>query len=468
MARYRQEKSLYEAAGLPVYLDEKLYSDIGYLPLNEAASFGRLRLMDGAELPSPRDIVLYRALPNEIPRVAGIITDVPQTPLSHVNLRAVQDKVPNAFVKHASEQENIKRLIGKPVSYRVTANGYEIREATTEELDKHFASLRPTQPQSPKRDLTITSVPSLNEITFGQSTAFGVKAANVAAMRKFGMPEGTVPDGFAVPFYFYDAFMKQNNFYEYARQLIARADFRENQEVRQTELAKFRTMIQKATMPADLADALAKVQASFPTNIPIRCRSSSNSEDLPGFNGAGLYDSSTHRPGEGHLAVTIQKVYASLWNLRAFEEREFYRIDHFATAMAVLLHPNFDDERANGVAVTRDILYQTQRNGYVNVQTGEDLVTNPEAQSIPEEVLLGWTVRDGQRYVRQSNRLPTDARILSDAQLNSLRTFLDKIHEEFAKLYNVSVDAPTFAMDIEFKITKDGRLAVKQARPWVY
>ena len=468
LARYQLEKNMYEAAGLPVYLDEKLYSDIGFLPLNEAASFGRLRLMDGNELPSPRDIVLYRQLPNEIPRVAGMITDVPQTPLAHVNLRAVQDKVPNAFIKRASELESIKGLIGKPVSYKVTANGYELRAATTAEMDQHFASLRPAEPQSPKRDLAITTVLPLGEIAFAQSTAFGVKAANLAAMRKFGLPEGTVPDGFAVPFYFYDAFMRHNNFYDYARKLIGRADFREKQEVRETELTKFRQMIEKGTMPADLMAALAKTQASFPTNSGIRCRSSSNSEDLPGFNGAGLYDSFTHRPDEGHLASSIQQVYASLWNLRAFEEREFYRIDHFATAMAVLLHSNFDDERANGVAVTRDILYQTARNGYVNVQLGEDLVTNPEAQSIPEEVLLGWTVRDGQRYVRQSNRLPDGTRLLSSTHLSNLRGLLEKIHVEFAKLYGASADASKFAMDVEFKITKAGQLVVKQARPWVY
>ncbi len=36
----------------------------------------------------------------------------------------------------------------------------------------------------------------------------------------------------------------------------------------------------------------------------------------------------------------------------------------------------------------------------------------------------------------------------------------------FAKLYAAQSDAP-FAMEIEFKVTSDGRLAIKQARPWV-
>ena len=99
-----------------------------------------------------------------------------------------------------------------------------------------------------------------------------------------------------------------------------------------------------------MLDALQSMHESFPPGTPMRCRSSTNNEDLPGFNGAGLYDSYTHRPDEGHIAKTIKQVWASLWTYRAFEERDFYRVDHLQTAMGVLVHPNYDDELANGVA----------------------------------------------------------------------------------------------------------------------
>ena len=39
-----------------------------------------------------------------------------------------------------------------------------------------------------------------------------------------GFPQGTVPDGFAIPFYFYDEFMKHNRFYERIAQLLADPD----------------------------------------------------------------------------------------------------------------------------------------------------------------------------------------------------------------------------------------------------
>ena len=88
LIRYREEKQLYDEAPFRVYLDEDLFGDIDYLPLNPGESFGRLRIMELDEYPRPREIVLYRSLPNEMPRSAGIITEVRQTPLSHVNLRA--------------------------------------------------------------------------------------------------------------------------------------------------------------------------------------------------------------------------------------------------------------------------------------------------------------------------------------------------------------------------------------------
>ncbi len=463
---YNREKAYYDAAEFPVYFEDDLYANIGYLPLNQAASFGRLRMLETDERPSPRDIVICKTLPNEMSRVAGVITGVRQTPLSHVNLRAVQDKVPNAFIAKAWQNKDIAPLIGRYIYYEVNADGFAIREATFKEVETHFADLRPSKAQEPARDLSATKVLPLDGIGFADAARFGVKTANIATLRTLGFPEVTVPNGVGVPLYFYDAFMKHNGFYAEAEALLKDSEFQDNYDTREAELKGFRERIEKGEMPTWMMDALSELQNSFPEGTSLRCRSSTNNEDLPGFSGAGLYDSYTHHPEEGHLSKSIKQVFASLWNFRAFEAREFYRINHFATAMGVLVHPNFANELANGVAVTDDVVYQTVGNYYLNTQVGEDLVTNPEQQSIPEEVLMDWWDSTNYRVVKTSNRTEDNKRILTDAYLHELSRYLMVIHNKFSQLYGPAGQTADFAMEIEFKITNEGKLSIKQARPW--
>ena len=161
-----------------------------------------------------------------------------------------------------------------------------------------------------------------------------------------------------------------------------------------------------------------------------------------------------------------------MWNFRAFEEREFYRIDHSSAAMGVVIHPSYRDELANGVAVTQNIFNPFVTGFYVNVQVGEDMVTNPDSQSIPEEFLIteqnmtGTLVREIQ-YINLSNRLSNGETVLSEVQINQFAEYLNRIHDHFARMYGYENDDIEFAMEIEFKITSDGVLIVKQARPWV-
>ena len=463
---YNREKIYYDAAEFPVYFEDDLYANIGYLPLNQAASFGRLRVLEADERPTVQDIVICKTLPNEMPRVAGVITGARQTPLSHVNLRAIQDKVPNAFITKAWENDAIAPLIGKYVYYSVNADGFEIREATLKEVETHFADLRPSKTQKPERDLSVTKVLRLDNIGFADSSRFGVKTANLATLRTFGFPEGTVPNGFGIPFYFYDEFMKHNGFYEKIESLLRDPVFQSEQDTKEAELKKFRAEIKDGEMSKWMMDALSDLQSEFSEGTSLRCRSSTNSEDLPGFSGAGLYDSYTHNPDEGHLSKSVKQVFASLWNYRAFEARDFYRIDHIATAMGVLVHPNFESELANGVAVSDDVVYQTTGNYYLNTQVGEDLVTNPEEQSVPEEILLDWWDSNNYRVVTSSNRISDNKRILTREYLRQLSFYLGTVHNKFRPLYSSVSRTNEFSMEIEFKITSNGKLLIKQARPW--
>ena len=196
------------ASRIPLLFDADIFGDTTFQALNPGIGMGRLRALDADDRPHPRDIVLYETLPNELPRVAGILSTVPQTPLSHVNLRAVQNRIPNAFIRDAATTATITALLDSYVRYEVTKDGYTLRAATKAEVGTHYESARPAQPQTPKRDLSVTTITPLSQVGFTDWTAFGVKAANVAELGKLAFPTGTVPTGFAIPFSFYDEFMK--------------------------------------------------------------------------------------------------------------------------------------------------------------------------------------------------------------------------------------------------------------------
>lgn len=464
---YQNNISLYQSSRVSVVFETDVYAGINYWGLNQTEGYGFFRQMMPSEVPDSRDIVLYDYLPNSMPRVGGVISSFIQTPLSHVNLRAIDDNIPNAFIRNPLDIDSIADLLNHYIYFKTYQSGYEIREATLQEVNAWYENRRPINEQTPPLNLSYTSILSLNNITFKMSDGFGAKTSNLATMRTFGFQEGTIPDGFGIPFYFYQEFMKHNGLFEVVENMIQQPDFIDDRNVRDTKLAQLRTQIKASSMPEWMMSELYQMQNSFPLGTSIRCRSSTNNEDLPEFSGAGLYDSKTHHPHEGHITKTIKQVFASLWNLRAFEEREFYRVDHFAASMGVLCHPNFEDEKVNGVGVSADPVYDTHDNFYINSQLGEELITNPTT-TYPEELLLKRFSNTGNIFsvIQYSSLLEGQTLLMTDEQITLLRDYLAVIHDKFALLYHAE-DNPTFAMDIEFKIDSTNQLSIKQARPWV-
>ncbi len=472
---FNAERDEFEQNGVNTILTEEIFAHVSYSPLNLGVGFGKLRLLDGSssQPASITDIVIFKTLPNDLSHVAGVLSEEPQTPLSHINLKAKQNDTPNAYLRGASSDERIVPLLENIVRFEVTADDIEVRRATTQEMEEFLNDQRPGTAQIPVRDLIRQQIVALDNIGHADFTSVGAKAANVAELRKFLEP-GIVPNGFAVPFYFYDQFMIENGFYDEIRDIIKDNVFKNNPQVREQHLKDIRKMIKRADIPSPLYSKLGDMHARFPENVTPRCRSSTNNEDLVGFNGAGLYNSYTHRKDEGHISKSIKQVWASLWTYRAFEERQFYRIDHFHTAMGVLVHPNFDDERANGVALTKNIYFPSFKGFYINVQIGEALVTNPGPNVIPEELLIMEDVDQSSPgsityeiiRIRNSSLSELGKPILSEAQIQLLTRQMELIQEHFKQIYRPE-NEETFAMDLEFKIDKLNQLVIKQARPWV-
>lgn len=65
----------FEGSRIDVVLESDVFAEINYIPFHEAEGYGFFKHMqDLNETPGSRDIVLYDALPNSLPRVGGIIT----------------------------------------------------------------------------------------------------------------------------------------------------------------------------------------------------------------------------------------------------------------------------------------------------------------------------------------------------------------------------------------------------------
>jgi hypothetical protein len=62
----------FEGSRVDVVLESDVFAEINYIPFHEAEGYGFFKHMqDLNETPGSRDIVLYDALPNSLPRVGG-------------------------------------------------------------------------------------------------------------------------------------------------------------------------------------------------------------------------------------------------------------------------------------------------------------------------------------------------------------------------------------------------------------
>jgi hypothetical protein len=470
---------------IPIITTDELFEGIDYQPLNPAVSIGQLRFIRAADLETEivgfRDIVVLDHVPNDISVTQGIITAEFQTPLSHINVLSQNRGTPNMALRDAMDDEALRALEGKWVQLTVELSHYEIEEVSEQEADAWWEEHKPSEVQVPGLDLSVTDFVDLDglldpeaEDLLGQikaaTRAVGGKAANYAGLTQI---EGLrVPVAFAIPVHFYMQFMEQNGFDERVRGLLADPDFENDGAVRQLELESLRAEMEAAPLDPDFEAALLeKLESEYP-GVRMRFRSSTNAEDLDGFTGAGLYTSKSAEVADDSdpPSEAIREVWSSVWYFRAFEERSYRSIDHLAVGMALLVHPSFPDEEANGVALTGNPFDKSGVSPafYVNVQYGEASVVQPESGITTDEYLHFYDLPNQPvTYYSESNLVEPGTHVLTTAQVNELGQALDAIRSFYAPAYQAS---PWWAMDVEFKFDAEPGetpvLWVKQARPF--
>lgn len=466
---------------LEVITTDELFAGIDYQPLNFAESFGRLVFVRAEDLETEyvafRDIAVLDRVPNDISVVAGIVTEEFQTTLSHINVLSRNRRTPNMGLRGAFENEALRALEGQWVRMEVTPSAYVIEAVTQAEADAWWESNRPEAVLVPGLDESVTGLVDVQDAIDGEmelgdaikaaTRAIGGKAAHYGVLA--GVPELPVPVAFAVPVYYYQRFMEENGFTARVESLLEDTEFLGDPAVRDAGLESLRDDMIAAPLDADFVALLrAKLEADYP-DTRVRFRSSTNAEDLDGFTGAGLYTSKSGEltdPGSP-VEDAVREVWASVWNLRAFEERSYRSIEHLAVAMALLVHRSFPDEAANGVALTNNPFDPSglEPAFYINVQLGEVSVVQPPA-GVTTESMLYYFERANQpvTYLATSSLTDDGDDVLTNAQLFELGSALQRINRTFAPAY---ASDDWWAMDVEFKFDGDpATLFIKQARPF--
>jgi hypothetical protein len=575
----RQEQMV-AGSSIPTLLTPELFANVTYFPYNLGETMGYVTFLDEAIESQPcvdhTNIAVYKSVPNDIGLVAGVITEEIQTPLSHVSIKSTNRGTPNAAVKNANEILSFYK--GKPVHIKFKKDGMDIKEldaqSANEQISKFWAAKNGTESLKLSFDLDpnglktffqfsslFSGIPT-KDVHSGSIRKVGAKATNLALLTQaFPAQQKSelgvaVSDGFAVPFDFYEEFIQFKQ-----TQLDATNPTREvsPQQLIQEILAKsgnqstegltsickvapalneIRSVLLKSKIPDSLITQFKKVIFDDPASpihlskIPrIRLRSSTNSEDLAGFTGAGLYNSEgvslykklptggfdASKPNswakiESELREKLPIVYSSAWNDRAFAEREWFGIrkeQHHNVKVGIAVHRAYavkdfsgtPGEQANGVLITTNpFVKNSEFSTYINGQHWDLAVTNPptdeELLELGQDPNLPYSTEEVLVTTANAQSIPSDqggwklwsTELRATTSVNQGKSVLmedfstttDSSKMEARRLARVSEilgnmmariyrqDPSQFPVDIEWKIFgPDRKIYIKQVRPYV-
>ena len=525
------------ALGVEVLTVDRVLGSINYLPLNLGEAWGYLRLFPDRDAGlSAADIPVFEELPLDLSVVAGVITRAVQDASSHVNLKSKERGTPNMVLRDAGpDHPRLAPSRDRPVHLVVRTEDFLVEPTTEEEVAARLAA-RADLPWIPLGSEPDTQPRSFDELASGSvgaalaaSARFGSKAANLAFLghrsvlgrvvdngsSSAAMGYDLVPAGLGVPLSFYWRFIEHQPNVRLRAALASLVDDEKSGRLstaaRASRSAELQTIFLDSELPPeDLSEVKAMIAEVLPGATKIKIRSSANAEDVPNFDGAGHHDSfaatvTKKDEPDGRcrfeidevaggavkrevkpksVACAVKGVYASLWNQRAIEERTYARIDHAMVAMGLAVVASYDSESevaANAVVVTR-VINATGVFGYtLSLQTGNNLVTNPDQGTYSEVTIAALGLGDEPtsltttRFAKpvadgaqlSSNVLPAEQALqIVDLAATVERAYCaarPDYYDGDCRTVVVDGDKPT-SLDLELKILEDGRFVCKQVR----
>lgn len=461
----------FRAANVPVVTTNEIFGNIRFQPINPGEAYGYLRFIRGAPDPArvrPTDVVVIDNVPLDLPVCAGVITAELQTPLSHISVLSANRGTPNMALRGAMNDARLRGLEGRLVRLHVTPQDFSVEPAAQSDAERAWEARRPRNVFNPPLDLRDVGMPEVTSLRLSDVATVGAKAAQMGELAAINSLRVPLPRGFALPFRAYAQHLSRAGLDREITAMLADAQFNSDPAVREARLRVLRERIERAPVdPVLVRNLRARVAQLFP-GVRVRFRSSTNAEDLPGFNGAGLYRSVVvpATMTDTEVADALRRVWASVWNFQGFEERTYYRINHALVSMAILVQESIDDDVVDGVAITANPFNEGRPGHFINVQPASregGAVTSAQSGEVPEQIVYYTYNGEGEYERLSSSSLTSGAPVLREGEIVEIARVLSAIQRHFH-----GDDWQTGrAMDVEFILAGPARrLVVVQARPY--
>lgn len=463
-----------KALKIPTVFSDFIFKRITEQSIENTSSIGILKKYDLQKKedfnPKADEIIIINTTPEFIPTVRGIIITELQTPLSHLVLLAKNRNIPVYVDTKVWDKQSVNNLLGKKVELITKENSYSLKAS-----QKLIPVKKAVKEIILKRDLSVTDLVDLETVTpLNIVNSIGSKATNLGLLKQIQkeLKSYKTPEyAFAIPFYYFDQYIKDNHFQDKINALYAIP--KDSVKLLEKELKAFRKTVKNSKVNTELLKKIEEKLNAQNNFKNFRFRSSTNAEDMEGFNGAGLYDSKTAIIGDTEKTVekAILEVWSSFWNFRAFQERDLFGINHESCAMGVLVHRSFPDETANGVLVTRNLYRDKYAGITVNVQLGEESVVKPEPGVTCDEFYCHNFNGFGSFVVdyRSTSSLNSGKPILTETEIKKLFDISPVLERKLYLLWQKRKMAKrSYPLDIEFKYLGDEKqLYIKQARAYM-
>lgn len=511
-ANHIQEKSIEEipVKKIPRILITEIYANSNYIALNPGTSEGRIRCFHSEvefhaahESIEWYDIIVMHRVPDDVPRVSGMINADFTTPLSHTNVLAAGWKIPNCIERDIFEIIQKEHLDRKWVRLEVAANATQAKitlQNEPKELKKPNWVMQKITIETP--DVEDPKIRSLQDLRMSDRYKYGTKAANIGEMKHvlrhgsnrilgfyqvkrpprenllphiahfLGVSENTdlikasadflskflkVPRGIAVPFSIQRRFLETSPKIQQGIGKLKMALELDAHEI-DSLCISLQKLILKTRIPDSIREEIDGMIIKELSGVStFVLRSSSNAEDLEGFSAAGIYESVNHITSADKIFEGIKQVWASLVSARSVRLRQQSGISLDDSYMGVIIQEEVESGMG-GVMVTKNPMEKNDfRNVYINVSL-KSVIDIVQGVELPMQYL--YNTVEGGGYTLSLGGAKED---LSKERLDTLQkmAFAGRLMQShFSPDYTFNHPA-----DIEWLANKDGAYFL-QLRPY--